>query len=32
MDHHHDKLYYLWKMFDGKGQLILEGFYYGELD
>ena len=32
IDHHHGKLYYLWKMFGADGQMLLEGFDYGELD
>src|ERR1700704_1837859 len=32
VDHHHGKLYYLWKMFGADGQMLLEGFDYGELD
>jgi hypothetical protein len=32
IDHHHGKLYYQWKMFDGDGQPLLEGIDYGELD
>jgi hypothetical protein len=32
IDHHHGKLYYLWKMFGADGQVLLEGFDYGELD
>jgi hypothetical protein len=32
VDHHHGKLYYLWKMFGADGQMLIEGFDYGELD
>ena len=32
IDHHHGKLYYLWKMFGADGQMLIEGFDYGELD
>ena len=30
-DHHHSKFYYLWKVFGADGNLVVDGFDYGEI-